>query len=200
VLASQAADPAGMKVKVKESLHATSQLLMVSCVKPSLMPGGSSKWRTSLVSNAVDGRNDAFGNLLPETSLKRFIMAQPSDFQDEETLMQRHGRSMGVKVDQTPKGIPKWQAKHPKVAGEDVDRSWAGAKDFCHCLPLSETISKQNFERWCQDVLMQNVCSPQQGSGSSAAGTLENAWLHVTQSTIMKMIMVIGMRKRMVGK
>jgi hypothetical protein len=130
VLASQAADPAGMKVKVKESLHATSQLLMVSCVKPSEMPGGSSKWRTSLVSNAVDGRNDAFGNLLPETSLKRFIMAQPSDFQDEETLMQRHGRSMGVKVDQTPKGIPKWQVKMLIALGQEQKISVIA----CHCL------------------------------------------------------------------
>jgi hypothetical protein len=69
---------------------------------------------------AVDGRNDAFGNLLPETSL-RCHMAQLSDFQDEETLMQHHRKSLGVKVDQTPKC-------HPEMAGEGVEHPWAGAR------------------------------------------------------------------------
>jgi hypothetical protein len=89
---------------------------------------------SKITENAVDGRNDAFGNLLPETSLKHH-MAQLSDFQDEETLMQHHGKSLGVKVDQTPKC-------HPEMAGEEAEHSWAGAKGF-HCrLPLSEKKSK----------------------------------------------------------
>jgi hypothetical protein len=78
----------------------------------------------------VDGRNDAFGNLLPESSLKH-LMAQLSDFQDEETLMQYHGRTLGVKVDRTPKC-------HPEMAGEGVEYSWAGAKGFYRRLPLSK--------------------------------------------------------------
>jgi hypothetical protein len=85
----------------------------------------------------VDGRNDAFGNLLPETSLKHH-MAQLSDFQDEETLMQHHGKSLGVKVDRTPKC-------HPEMAGEGVEYSWAGAKGFYCRLPLSEKRSKAKF-------------------------------------------------------
>jgi hypothetical protein len=36
---------------------------------------------SKIMEHAVDGRNDAFGNLLPETSL-RCHMAQLSDFQD----------------------------------------------------------------------------------------------------------------------
>jgi hypothetical protein len=78
----------------------------------------------------VDGRNDAFGNLLPETSLRCHV-AQLSDFQDEETLMQQHGKSLRVKVDRTPKC-------HPGMAGEGVEHAWAGAKGFFRRLPLSE--------------------------------------------------------------
>jgi hypothetical protein len=50
----------------------------------------------------VDGKNDEFGNWIRETSL-RHLMDQLSDFQDEETLLQYHGRKLGVKVDRTPK-------------------------------------------------------------------------------------------------
>ena len=49
----------------------------------------------------VDGRNDVFGNLVADTSL-RYLMEQLSDFQDEETLLQYHGRQIGGKVDRTP--------------------------------------------------------------------------------------------------
>jgi hypothetical protein len=85
---------------------------------------------SKITEHAVDGRNDAFGNLLPETTL-RHHMAQLSDFQDEETLMQHHGKSLGVKVNQMTKCLP-------KVAGEGVEHAWAGAKSFCRRLPLSE--------------------------------------------------------------
>jgi hypothetical protein len=51
----------------------------------------------------VDGRNDAFGNLIPETSL-RHLMEQLSDFQDEETLLQYHGRYFFVLWQFTPSG------------------------------------------------------------------------------------------------
>jgi hypothetical protein len=57
---------------------------------------------TGMSEYTVDGRNDAFGNLIVETSLGH-LMEQLSDFQDEETLKQYHGRRLGVKVDQTPK-------------------------------------------------------------------------------------------------
>ena len=40
---------------------------------------------------SVDGRNDVFGNLVTDTSL-RYLMEQLSNFQDEETLLQYHGR------------------------------------------------------------------------------------------------------------
>jgi hypothetical protein len=43
----------------------------------------------------VDGRNDAFRNLITETSLQH-LTEQLSDSQDEETLLQCHGRMLGV--------------------------------------------------------------------------------------------------------
>jgi len=85
----------------------------------------------------VDGKNDAFGNLDPRTSL-RHLMEQLSDFQDEETLLQYHGRTLGVKVDRTPKC-------HPEMAGEGIEYSWAAAKGFYRRLPLSEKRSKAKF-------------------------------------------------------
>jgi hypothetical protein len=85
----------------------------------------------------VDGRNDAFGNLMVETSL-RHLMEQLPDFQDEETLLQYHGRKQGVKVDRTPKC-------HPEMAGEGVEYDWAAAKGFYRRLPICEKRSKAKF-------------------------------------------------------
>jgi hypothetical protein len=94
---------------------------------------------SKITEHTVDRRNDAFRNLLPETSL-RCHMARLSDFQNNETLMQHHGKSLGVKVDQTPKF-------HPEMAGEGVEHSWAGAKGFCRRLPPSEKRSKAKFRK-----------------------------------------------------
>jgi hypothetical protein len=65
-------------------------------------------------------------------SLLKHHMAQHSDFQDKETLMQHHGKSPGVKVDQTPKC-------HCKMAGEGLEHSWARAKGF-HCRLIESKI------------------------------------------------------------
>jgi hypothetical protein len=92
---------------------------------------------TQISKYTVDGRNDVFGNLIAETSLKH-LMEQLSDFQDEETLMQYHGRRLGVKVDRTPKC-------HPEMAGEGVEYDWAAAKGFYRRLPICEKRSKAKF-------------------------------------------------------
>jgi hypothetical protein len=59
-----------------------------------------------------DGKKDAFGNLIPGTSL-RTMMRSLIDFINEETLLQYHGKMLGVLVDRSPKF-------HPKVAGEGI--------------------------------------------------------------------------------
>jgi hypothetical protein len=85
----------------------------------------------------VDGRNDVFGNLVADTSL-RYLMEQLSDFQDEETLLQYHGRQIGGKVDRTPKC-------HPKMTGKVVEYDWACRKNVYHGLPLKDKRTKAKF-------------------------------------------------------
>ncbi len=85
----------------------------------------------------IDGRNDVFGNLVADTSL-RYLMEQLSDFQDEETLLQYHGRQIGGKVDRTPKC-------HPDMAGEGVEYDWACGKNVYRRLPLKDKKTKAKF-------------------------------------------------------
>jgi hypothetical protein len=85
----------------------------------------------------VDGRNDVFGNLGADTSL-RYLMEQLSNFQDEETLLQYHGRQIGGKVDRTPKC-------HPDMAGEGVEYDWACGKNVYRRLPLKDKKTKAKF-------------------------------------------------------
>jgi hypothetical protein len=96
---------------------------------------------TGMSEYTVDGRNDVFGNLIAVTSLQH-LMEQLGDFQDEETLMQYHGRRLGEKVNQTPKC-------HPEMAGEGVEYNWAAAKGFYCRLPISEKRSRAKF---CESV------------------------------------------------
>ena len=63
----------------------------------------------------LNGRQDAFGILRKETSLK-FLMSNCQDSEEEESLFQSMGRAMGVIVDRTPKC-------HCEVAGEGIEYS-----------------------------------------------------------------------------
>jgi hypothetical protein len=60
-----------------------------------------------------DGKKDAFGNLIPGTSLRKMMVSSLIDFINEETLLQYHGKMLGVLVNQSPKC-------HPEVAGEGM--------------------------------------------------------------------------------
>jgi hypothetical protein len=93
-----------------------------------------------------DGKKDAFGNLIPNTSL-RMMMSALIDFIKEETLLQYHGKTLGVIVDRTPKC-------HPEVAGEGIEYSWGCSKGKYRRLPLSAKRRKDNFRtsvRQCLD-------------------------------------------------
>ena len=70
----------------------------------------------------VDGRKDNLGTVIPDTALRGLMLAQP-DFIQEETLLQFHGRQLGVRVDRTPKC-------HPELAGEGVEYAWGFAKNL----------------------------------------------------------------------
>jgi hypothetical protein len=60
------------------------------------------------------------GNVIRETSLKH-LMSLLTDFIEEETLLQYHGRLLGVKIECTPKC-------HPKIAGEGIKYDWGCVK------------------------------------------------------------------------
>jgi hypothetical protein len=89
----------------------------------------------------IHGKKDAFGNVNPDTSLKR-LMSLLTDFIQEETLLQYHGRLLGVKVERTPK-------YHPEIAGKGIEYIWGCAKGVYRRLPISEKKSKIKF---CESV------------------------------------------------
>ena len=96
-----------------------------------------------------DGKKDAFGNLIPDTSL-RVMMSSLMDFIEEETLLQFHGKTLGVMVDRTPKC-------GPEVAGEGIEYSWGCSKGKYRRLPLCDKRRKDNFRNSVRQCLDPNA-------------------------------------------
>ena len=92
-----------------------------------------------------DGKKDAFGNLIPGTSLRK-MMSSLIDFINEETLLQYHGKTLGVIVDRSPKC-------HPEVAGEGIEYSWECAKGKYRRLPIADKRKKDNFRNSVRECL-----------------------------------------------
>lgn len=67
----------------------------------------------------MNDKNDAFGNHGLDARTLEYLTEQLSDFKDEYTLLQYHGR----KVDRTPKC-------DLKMAGKGVEYDWAFGKMF----------------------------------------------------------------------
>jgi hypothetical protein len=63
------------------------------------------------------------------------MMEQQMDFIEEETLLQYHGRQLGVTIDRTPKC-------HPEMAGEGIEYNWGCAKGYYRRLPIKRTKNK----------------------------------------------------------
>ncbi len=61
----------------------------------------------------LQGKKDAFEKVNPKISLNH-LMSLLTDFIEEETLLQYHGRLLKVKVVQTPKC-------HPEIAGKGIE-------------------------------------------------------------------------------
>ena len=85
----------------------------------------------------INGKKNTLGILQCKTSLKA-IISNCTDFEEEETMLQAMGRSMGVIINRSPKC-------HPKLAGEGVEYSWGCAKNAYHHLALREKKKKDNF-------------------------------------------------------
>jgi len=93
---------------------------------------------TNLEKYTMNGRQDASGVLMPETSLKG-LMANCVDFEEEESLLQANGREMGVLVDRTPKC-------HCELAGEGIEYTWGCSKNYYRTLRLNDKKGKEKFK------------------------------------------------------
>ena len=72
------------------------------------------------------------------------IMKLQRDFIEEETLLQYHGKQMGVCIDRTPKC-------HPELAGKGIEYAWAFAKLFYRKSPISEKRTKNMFQKLVEE-------------------------------------------------
>lgn len=97
----------------------------------------------------IEGRKDQFGNVNSETSVK-MMMEKQMDFVEEETLLQYHGRQLGVIIDRTPKC-------HPEMAGEGIEYNWGCAKGFYRRLPITEKRSKSKFRESVKKSISRNI-------------------------------------------
>ena len=106
---------------------------------------------SNLSAYTVNGQRDVYGNVMQGTSLRQLLMKQ-SDFVEEETLLQYHGRLLGIEVDRTPKC-------HPELAGEGIEYAWGCAKNAYRRMPLSEKKRKDKFRQsvrraMCRDTVL----------------------------------------------
>jgi hypothetical protein len=95
----------------------------------------------------MDGNE--FGNIDPATSLK-MMMERQMDFIEEETLLQYHGRQLGVIIDRTPKC-------HPEMAGEGIEYNWGCAKGFYRRLPITEKRTKSKFRESVKKSISRDI-------------------------------------------
>ena len=92
-------------------------------------------------------KKNEYGHVLPGTSLKLTINTLIY-FQDEETLLQYHGRLLGVVVDRTPKC-------HPEITGMGIEYDWGASKLYYCCLRISDKRTKEKFRKSVKKVLIE---------------------------------------------
>ena len=97
----------------------------------------------------IEGRKDQFGNIDPATSVKMMLERQ-MDFIEEETLLQYHGRQLGVTIDRTPKC-------HPEMAGEGIEYNWGCAKGYYRRLPITEKRTKNKFRESVKKSISRDI-------------------------------------------
>jgi hypothetical protein len=97
----------------------------------------------------VNGKKDALGTTINETSLK-YLLGNCEDFINEESMLQYYGRMMGVAVDRTPKC-------HCELAGEGIEYSWAASKNKYRRFPVSQKKGKEQFRKLVSECLSREV-------------------------------------------
>jgi hypothetical protein len=86
---------------------------------------------------------------MPETSLKS-LMASCTDFEEEETLLQHMGKTMGVVVNWSPKC-------HTEIAGEGIEYSWGCAKNHYWRVVLDKKRGRDNFLRTVRECISETI-------------------------------------------
>jgi len=104
---------------------------------------------TKIQDYTVNGKKDALGSTINETSL-RYLLGNCEDFINEESMLQYYGRQMGVLVDRTPKC-------HCELAGEGIEYSWAAAKNKYRRVPVTVKKSKEQFRNLVRECLSRDV-------------------------------------------
>ena len=104
---------------------------------------------TKLQQYTVDGKKDAYGVLVPNTSLK-LMVSNLLDFKEEESLLQSIGCSMGVIIDRTPKC-------HCEFAGEGIEYSWGCSKNEYRGKPINAKRKKEQFRDTVRACLSRDV-------------------------------------------
>ena len=93
----------------------------------------------------MEGKVDAFGNKIDDSSLKLMLKQLP-DFINEQTLLQYNANKIGASVDLTPKC-------HPEIAGEGIEYMWAYIKNQYRRKDLSDKRGKERFLKTVKDLL-----------------------------------------------
>ena len=86
-----------------------------------------------------EGKKDEWGGIKKCTSIKHLVENLP-DFQEQETLLQYHGRKLGVEVERSPKC-------HCEIAGEGIEYDWGAAKLYYRRMPHARKKRKANFHQ-----------------------------------------------------
>ena len=92
----------------------------------------------------LEGRKDPITCKVDLRWSLRHILANCTDFKEEETALQYLGMQLGVTVQLTPKF-------HAELAGEGVKYSWAHSKSFYRQMPLSRKQGQENFKQLVKD-------------------------------------------------
>jgi hypothetical protein len=93
----------------------------------------------SLEKYTLDGRRDAITGVVDLHYSLRNLLAECTDFKEEETALQYLGTQLGVTVQLTPKF-------HAELAGEGVEYCWAHAKAYYRRVPVSRKRGRENFK------------------------------------------------------
>ncbi len=96
----------------------------------------------------MKGKKDQFGNYDLEYSLP-YHMSSCTDFEEEETILQTMGCSMGGEVDHTPKC-------HCEIAGEGIEYTWARSKNSFHNILLDKKEERKTLKHALDNVYHEN--------------------------------------------